>query len=292
MYRDEYWREPPFRAEIVSAVLPIRRFSKPFEAGYFYHIMLAAYSPALLIRGYLQLVTKAVSGVFSRPWRIQETFYQMDLIGSGSVPLILVAGIATGMALTIQGAYQLAPIGAVHQVSKLISLTFVREVGPVLTAIMITGRVGSAIAAELASMKATEQVDAIRAMGIDPIKALITPRLIACVLMVPILTILLDAAAMAGGWLISILYLGRDPLFHWVLSASVLHWSDIALGLGKPVVSGFILATVAGYVGFTVAGGLGAIGRAATTGMIAASLLILAFDVLITMIVPLQTLAW
>ncbi len=256
-------------------------------------MMLEAFpSPILLIRGYFQLTTKAVAGVFSRPWRVQETFYQMDLIGAGSVPLILVVGITTGMALTIQGAYQLAPIGAVHQVSKLISLTFVREVGPVLAAIMITGRVGSSIAAELASMKATEQVDAIRAMGIDPIKTLVTPRLIACVVMIPLLTIVLDAAAMAGGWLISVVYLGRDPLFHWALSVSVLHWSDLALGLGKPVVSGFILATVAGYVGLTMGGGLGAIGRAATTGMIAASVLILAFDVIITAVTSLQTLAW
>ena len=251
-----------------------------------------AYSPIPLVRGYLRLTIRAVAGVFSRPWRTQETIYQMDLIGAGSVPLILVAGLATGMALTIQGAHQLAPIGAVHQVSKLISLTFVREVGPVLAAIMITGRVGFAIAAELASMKATEQVDAIRAMGIDPIKTLVTPRLIACVLMVPLLTILLDASAIAGGWLISVLYLDQDPLFHWVLSVSVLHWSDMALGLGKPFVSGFILATVAGYVGLTMVGGLGAIGRAATTGMIAASILILAADVMITVVMPLQTLAW
>ena len=254
--------------------------------------MLKEYFPLFLVREYFQLTAKAVGGVFSRPLRIQDTLYQMDLIGSGSLPLVLVAGITTGMALTIQGAYQLSPIGAVHQVSKLISLTFVREVGPVLAAIMITGRVGSAIAAELASMKATEQIDAIRAMGIDPITTLVTPRLIACVLMVPMLTVLLDAAAMAGGWLISVLYLGRDPLFHWVLSVGVLHWSDMVLGLGKPVVSGFILATVSGYVGLTVSGGLGGIGRAATMGMISASLLILAFDVIITMIVPLKTLAW
>lgn len=254
--------------------------------------MFDASSPVLLVRGYVQLTTKAIAGAFSRPWRVQETLYQMDLIGSGSVPLMLVAGMTTGMALTIQGAYQLAPIGAVHQVAKLISLTFVREVGPVLAAIMIAGRVGSAIAAELASMKATEQVDAIRAMGIDPIKTLVTPRLIACVVMVPMLTILLDAAAMVGGWLISVLYLGRDPLFYWVLSGSALRWSDLALGLGKPIVSGFIVATVAGYVGLTMGGGLGAIGRAATTGMIAASVLILAFDVMITAVTPLQTLAW
>jgi len=253
---------------------------------------LEAYSPVLLIRGYVHFTTKAIAGVFSRPWRTQDTLQHMDLIGAGSVPLILVAGITTGMALTIQGAYQLSPIGAVHQVAKLISLTVIREVGPVLAAIMVASRVGSAMAAELASMKATEQIDAMRAMGIDPIKTLLTPRLIACVVMVPMLTILLDAAAMAGGLLISVFYLGRDPVFYGMLSVSVLHWSDLVVGLGKPIVSGFIVATVAGYVGLTMTGGLGAIGRAATTGMIAASVLILAVDAMITMVMPLQTLSW
>ena len=255
-------------------------------------MMTGVHRATILVRGYLQLTARAVVGAFTRPWRTQDILNQMDDIGSGSVPLIVIAGLATGMALTIHGAYQLAPIGAIHQVAKLISLTFVREVGPVLAAILITGRVGSAIAAELASMKATEQIDAMRAMGIDPIKTLVTPRLIACALMVPILTILLDAAAMAGGWLISVLYLGRDPLFHLILSVSVLHWSDMVLGLGKPVVSGVILATVAGYVGLTVTGGIGEIGRAATTGMIAASVLILVSDVILTTVAPLQQLAW
>lgn len=250
------------------------------------------YSTFQHISGYIQLSVKAVTGIFHRPWYFREILFQMDVVGVGSVPLIIVAGFSTGMALAIQGAYQLSPLGAVHQVVKLTTLTVVRELGPILAAIMIAGRVGSAIAAELASMRVTEQLTTFQMMGIDPVKKLIIPRLIACLIMLPILTILIDVSAMVGGWLIVVLSLGGDPLFQWILAVSVLTWGDLLLTLGKPLVFGFIIGTVGGYVGLNASGGTDAIGRAATTAMITASMLILFTDVLITSVAPMHALQW
>jgi len=167
------------------------------------------------IQQFAHLTGLAVTGIFRKPSYVQETFYYMDHIGVGSLFILALTGLFTGMVLTLQGAIQLQPFGAVPYVSRLVSTSVVRELGPVLAALMLAGRVGTGIASELASMQVTEQIDALRAEGTDPIKKLVTPRLLATLLMVPVLTVITNGIAMAGGYLIARLYLSIDSFFYW-----------------------------------------------------------------------------
>src|SRR5439155_1038114 len=151
------------------------------------------------VQEFAQLCATAFAGAFRRPWYLRDTLYHMDTIGVGSLFIVVLTGIFTGMVLALQGAIQLEPYGAVQYISRLISTSVVRELGPVLAALMIDGRVGSGMASELASMQVTEQIDARRAEGTDPIKKLVTPRLVASLIMVPVLTVNTDVCVKFDG---------------------------------------------------------------------------------------------
>src|SRR5438132_11261760 len=204
----------------------------------------------LTIQEFALLCTAAFAGAFRRRWYLRDTLYHMDQIGVGSLFIVLLTGIFTGMVLALQGAIQLEPYGAVQYISRLISTSVVRELGPVLAALMIAGRVGSGIASEIASMQVTEQIDARRAEGTDPIQKLVTTRLVACLLMIPVLTIIANGIAIFGGWLVARLYLGIDSYFYWTWAFEAIRQRDIVLGLVKPTVFGFIIAMVGCYAGF------------------------------------------
>src|SRR6059036_1550489 len=157
----------------------------------------------LVVQEFTTLCGQAVAGLVRPPWYVRETIYQIDRIGVGSVFIVVLTGMFTGMVLALQGAVQLEPYGATIYVSRLISTSVVRELGPVLAALMIAGRVGSGIASELASMQVTEQIDALRAEGTDPIKKLVSPRLVASLIMVPVLTVITNGIALLGGFVIA-----------------------------------------------------------------------------------------
>src|SRR5437899_6950257 len=214
----------------------------------------------LTVQEFAQLCAAAFAGAFRRPWYLRDTLYHMDRIGVGSLFIVLLTGIFTGMVLALQGAIQLEPYGAVQYISRLISTSVVRELGPVLAALMIAGRVGSGIASEIASMQVTEQIDALRAEGTDPIQKLVTTRLVACLLMIPVLTIIANGIAIFGGWLVARLYLGIDSYFYWTWAFEAIEQRDIVLGLVKPAVFGFIIAMVGCYAGFQTKGGTVGVG--------------------------------
>lgn len=236
----------------------------------------------LVVQEFTSLCVQAVAGLVRPPWYVQETVLQIDRIGVGSVFIVVLTGMFTGMVLALQGAVQLEPYGATMYVSQLISTSVVRELGPVLAALMIAGRVGSGIASEIASMKVTEQIDALRAEGTDPIRKLATTRLVACVLMIPVLTIITNGVAIFGGWLIARLYLGIDSYFYWTWAFEAIQQRDIVLGLVKPAVFGFIIAMVGCYAGFHTKGGTVGVGVSTTQSMVSSSILILASDFLLT----------
>jgi phospholipid/cholesterol/gamma-HCH transport system permease protein len=252
--------------------------------------MVAAISHAEdLLKGYVftvqefaRLTLLAIAGVFQKPSYAQETLYYMDQIGVGSMFILALTGLFTGMVLTLQGAIQLQPFGAVPYVSRLISTSVVRELGPVLAALMIAGRVGTGIASELASMQVTEQIDALRAEGTDPIKKLVTTRLLATLLMVPVLTVITDGIAMAGGYLIARLYLNIDSFFYWTWAFEALRSIDLVYGVIKPLVFGFIICMVSCYTGLTTTGGTVGVGRSTTQAMVTSSVLILMSDFFMT----------
>ncbi|HEX9860621.1 MAG TPA: ABC transporter permease [Nitrospirota bacterium] len=235
-----------------------------------------------VVQEFARLCWDAVTGIFRRPRYIRETLFQMDVVGPGSLPIILLTGLFTGMVLSLQSSVQLQVFGATMYVGKLVSLSMVRELGPVLTALMVAGRVGSGIAAEIGSMKDTEQVDAMMVEGTDPIMRLVVPRLIACVLMLPLLTIVADAVGLTGGYLIAAFHLGIDPTFYWSSSFESLRYKDLVPGLFKPVFFGGIIAMVGCYMGMTTHGGTVGVGRSTTESVVYSSILILASDFFIT----------
>jgi phospholipid/cholesterol/gamma-HCH transport system permease protein len=236
----------------------------------------------LVVQEFTYLCAQTVAGLVRPPWYIRETVLQLDRIGVGSLFIVVLTGLFTGMVLALQGAVQLEPYGATIYVSSLISTSVVRELGPVLAALMIAGRVGTGIASEIASMQVTEQIDALRAEGTDPIQKLAATRLAACLLMIPILTVITNTIAILGGWLVARLYLAIDSYFYWTWAFEALHAHDLILGLVKPVVFAFIIAMVGCYAGFYTSGGTVGVGLSTTRSMVSSSILILMSDFFIT----------
>ncbi|HJZ13564.1 MAG TPA: ABC transporter permease, partial [Acidobacteriota bacterium] len=192
------------------------------------------------VQQFSNLCVRAVGALLTRPRFPSEMFLQMDTIGVGSINIVILTGLFTGMVLALQTALSLETFGAKNYVGRVVSLSMVRELGPVLTALMVSGRVGSGIAAELGSMVVTDQINAMRAMGSDPLRKLVVPRLVAGLLMVPMLTVLSDSIGMFGGWLISVVILKIPGSLYFRTSMDALEVSDVVGGLIKPFVFGFL----------------------------------------------------
>ena len=171
----------------------------------------------LILQDFSLLSWKASINIFKRPLHIDEIIFQMDAIGLGSIFIILLTGLFTGMVLSLQTAAQLEMFGASIYVGKIVSLSMVRELGPVLAALMVAGRVGSSIAASIGSMVITEQIDAMKIEGADPIKILITPRLVACIITFPLLTAVSNIVGMLGGLVIAVFTMRLGPIFYWMM---------------------------------------------------------------------------
>ncbi len=237
------------------------------------------------IQEFSQLSWRAFANLFSRPRYWEDTFAQMDAMGVGSLSIVCLTGLFTGMVLTVQSAATLDAFGARPYVGRMVSLSMIRELGPVLTSLMVTGRVGSGMAAELGSMVVTQQIDAMRALGTDPIRKLVTPRMVATVVMVPILTVLSDAVGMFGGFLVSHFTLRLATRLYWHSAVDAIHIHDIFMGLVKPVVFGYIVAAVGCYLGMSTKGGTRGVGIATTRSVVMASVLILAADYFLNLLI-------
>ncbi|HEV3041789.1 MAG TPA: ABC transporter permease [Candidatus Angelobacter sp.] len=233
---------------------------------------------------YYILAAKSVVNVFRRPRYIADAIQQADLIGVGSLPIVVLTGMFTGMVLSLQSANTLSRFGQLPVIGQLVSLSMIRELGPVLTSLMVAGRNASGMASELGSMKVTEQIDAMRALGTDPSKKLVTPRVMATTFMLFFLTIISDLVGLIGGYLIAFMVLGMDSLQYWNSAYQALSFDDVFMGLIKPVFFGFIISTVGCYYGLSTTGGTQGVGRSTTQAVVAASILILVVNVFITKI--------
>ncbi len=231
----------------------------------------------LSYRGFANLLTPP------RYW--QDTFEMMDVIGVGSLTIVGLTGLFTGMVLTVQSSATLDAFGARPYVGRMVSLSMIRELGPVLTSLMVAGRVGSGMAAELGSMVVTQQIDAMRALGTDPIRKLVTPRLVAGVVMIPILTILSVAVGMLGGFLVARFTLRLATQFYWHSAMDAIHMRDIIMGLVKSVVFGYIVVAVGCYQGLSTRGGTQGVGVSTTRSVVMASVLILAADYFLNLLI-------
>jgi|HubBroStandDraft_6_1064221.scaffolds.fasta_scaffold05980_5 phospholipid/cholesterol/gamma-HCH transport system permease protein len=234
------------------------------------------------VQDYTLLAFHSLANLFTPPRYLADTMQQADLIGVGSLPIVLAAVFFTGAALALNSASTLARFGAQTVIGQLVSIGIVRELGPVLAGLVVAGRNASGIASELGSMIVTEQIDAMRALGTDPMRKLVTPRVIATASMLFFLTILGDFMGMVGGGFASWLLLGMNPHQFWSNAWQTLVYSDVFMGLFKPVVFGFIIATVGCYYGLTTKGGTQGVGRSTTEAVVAAMLLIIVIDVFVT----------
>ena len=232
--------------------------------------------------GLSELLGQAVVGCFTRPMYPTEILNQMDEIGVKSVSITGITALFTGMVLALQTAYSLEAFGGKMFIGRVVSLSLVRELGPVLTALMVGGRVGSGITAELGSMTVTEQVDALRAMAISPVRRLVVPRLIATVLMMPVLTAIADLLGILGGMGIAILELQMTAQDYLTSIWQQLQISDIGSGLAKTFFFGLEIAAIGCYNGLQVQGGAASVGRATTRTVVFASICILVSDFFLT----------
>jgi phospholipid/cholesterol/gamma-HCH transport system permease protein len=234
--------------------------------------------PISAVQDFFVLTGTALANLFRRPRYHLDTLQQMDLIGVGSLPIVVLTGFFSGAVMALQLSRPLVQYGQVGRTGTLVSVTLVRELGPVLTALMVAGRNSSGIASELGSMAVTEQIDAMRALGTDPIQKLVTPRMIATAVMLPLLTVIADFIGMFGGWLIAKFVLNLTSQQYWTSVWRALDWSDVTQGLVKPLIFAFVISLVGCYYGLKTTGGTQGVGRATTQAVVAASVLILALD--------------
>ncbi|MFA6601125.1 MAG: ABC transporter permease [Candidatus Omnitrophota bacterium] len=224
----------------------------------------------------------AVLSALLPPYKRSITRRQMDAIGVGSIPIVVMTGLFMGLVLALQAIVELRNLGATTMMGRPVGTTVVRELGPVLTAMMVAARCGSAITAELASMAISEQLDALRAEGSDPIKKLVEPRLVACTVMMPILTILCIGVAFLGAWVVAARDIKLNSHFYWNSVLEVLKPEFLWGGLFKAVCFGFLVGVIACYTGMNTKLGSAEVGRSTTQTVVIASILILASDFLIT----------
>jgi phospholipid/cholesterol/gamma-HCH transport system permease protein len=230
------------------------------------------------VQSFTILSLKAISNLFTRPIYFDEIFLQMDRMGIGSLTIVILTGFFTGAVLAIQSEGVLRTYGAVSMTGQLVSLTLIRELGPVLSALMLAGRVGSGIASEIGSMVVSEQINAMRALGTDPTRKLVTPRMISLIVMLPLLTIICDAVGMLGGWLIAAYKLLISSNQYWTDAMNAINLADVVGTLVKPVVFGFIISITGCYVGLRTKGGTQGVGQSTTQAVVSSSILVIAAD--------------
>lgn len=231
------------------------------------------------------LVARVLRSYLRRPRYWTETIQQMDILGFGSLIIILLTGTFTGMVLALNSANTLQKFGVQGVTGQLVTTSLIRELGPVLTALMLAGRVGSGIAAELGSMLVSEQIDAMRALGTDPIKKLVAPRIVALVTMAPALTAICDFVGVMGGLTYSILLLHQPSSVYLASAREAVNYNEIIGGLIKPTVFGFIIAVIGCYKGLNATGGTVGVGRATTQSVVLASILVIVVDFLLSKVI-------
>ncbi len=234
------------------------------------------------IQDYSKMAGRSLANLATGPRYFQDMLDQMDDIGVGSLPIVLMSGFFIGAVMVLQTGSQFIRFGQTALTGDIVALALVRELGPTLTGILVAGRCSSGIASELGSMVVTEQVDAMRAMGTDPSRKLVTPRVVAGILMLPLLTALNDFMGLLGGCVASVFSLRLNAVEFWTRAINALDFADVMQGMMKPLVYGFILATVGCYRGLTVRGGTQGVGRATTQAVVVASVMIIAADVFLT----------
>jgi phospholipid/cholesterol/gamma-HCH transport system permease protein len=236
----------------------------------------------LEVQEYVRLQAATLRGAVSRPFYFHDVVQQFEVIGIGSLTVVVLTGFFTGAVLALQTGITLDQFGARPFVGRLISASMVKELGPVLTGLMLAGRIGSGIAAEIGSMVVTDQINALRALGTDPVRKLVVPRVLAGFFMAPVLTVIANTVGIVGGWLIAVFQLRVASSLYWTSIVEGLYMDDAIMGLVKPFCLGFVIVTIACHVGLRAHGGTQGVGRATTNAVVASSVAVIAVDFFVT----------
>ena len=236
----------------------------------------------LTVQDFTLFGLRAVANLFAPPIYWADFLMQADIIGVGSATIVIFAGVFTGAVLAVQSAATLAAFGATSVTGRFVSMSMIRELGAVLTGIMVSGRNASSMASELGSMVVTEQIDAMRALGVDPMRKLVTPRIVATVTMLFFLTIVADFCGILGGAAVTVFMSHQNGTQYFSQAYEFLRFPDILQGLVKPLFFGFIIATVGCFYGMRTKGGTEGVGRSTITAVVFSSVLIIFVDLLIS----------
>jgi phospholipid/cholesterol/gamma-HCH transport system permease protein len=244
----------------------------------------AAKQFVLSVQEYFLFATRAALNLFSSPIYWSDIIVQCDIIGVGSTIIVVFAGFFTGGVLAIQSSATLQQFGATAVTGQFVAMSMIRELGPVLTGIMVSGRNASSMASELGSMVVTEQIDAMRALGVDPMRKLATPRVFACTVMLFFLTIVADFCGILGGAAVTVFMNGQNGTQYFSMAYQHLHVRDILQGLAKPLFFGFIIATIGCFYGMRTTGGTQGVGQSTIKAVVFASVLIIFVDLLVSIV--------
>ncbi len=238
----------------------------------------------LTVQDYSLFAYRAFINLFRPPIYWTDFLIQSDIIGVGSVSIVILAGFFTGGVLALQSAATLAQFGATSVTGRFVSMSMIRELGPVLTGIMVSGRNASSMASELGSMIVTEQIDAMRALGVDPMRKLVTPRIFACIAMLFFLTIVANFFGILGGAAVTVFMNHQNGTQYFSMAYQYLHYPDILQGLVKPLFFGYIIASIGCFYGMKTTGGTEGVGRSTIQAVVSASVLIIFVDFLISQV--------
>ena len=228
------------------------------------------------------LTARAFAQLVRPPYEWRRWFREAEQIGVRSLGVASITTVFTGMVLALQTAYSLPSLGVKYYIGTVVSKSLVRELGPVLVALIVGGRIGSGMTAELGTMKVTEQIDALRSMAADPVKKLVVPKLAATLVMLPALTVIGDVLGILGGLVIAVLQLDLAPGFYINDTLSALTLADVGSGVGKAFFFAYFIAIIGCYNGLHASGGADGVGRATTNTVVEASILILVSDFFLT----------
>jgi phospholipid/cholesterol/gamma-HCH transport system permease protein len=236
------------------------------------------------LQNFYVLSIRATIGIFRRPFYFRETIEQMDYMGTGSFLIVFLVSLFIGMALSLQISAELASLGLKMYTGKIVGVAIIREIGPVAIALVFAGRVGSGMASELGSMMLGHQVDILRVHGVNPIKRLVTPRIISAILMLPVLTIIGDAASLFGGYYISVFVSNQSGSFYWSQIKDIMDFDNIISGVTKPFIFGYLIACISCYTGLSARGGARGLRGATTTAVVISMIMIIVSDFMLTRI--------
>jgi phospholipid/cholesterol/gamma-HCH transport system permease protein len=236
------------------------------------------------LQNFYLLSLQGLLGVVRKPFYLRDTIEQMDYAGAGSFFIIILVSLFIGMALSLQLAAELSVLGLKMYTGKVVGISIIREIGPVAAALVFTGRVGSGIASELGSMVLGHQVDTLRVFGVDPIKKLVTPRMLSAIVMLPALTIIGDAASLFGGYYIAVFMSHQSGHVYWSSVRDVLIFENVFAGSVKPFIFGFLIASISSYMGLSTKGGAIGLRSATTRAVVLSIIMIIVADFILTRI--------